>query len=93
MKSELGKEDSSECKGPEMQINSSSMSKEQGTLVGMRVREWAGLIASLGSHSFRVTSSRGWIGGTSDQETGRQEATSPVQVRDGDHLDQDDNEG
>jgi hypothetical protein len=53
---------------------------------------WAGLIASLDSHSFKVTRGHGWIGGTNHQETWRQEATSQVQVRDGDPLDQDDKE-
>lgn len=46
----------------------------------------------LDSHSFKVTRGHGWIGETNHQETRRQEATSQVQVRDGDLLDQDDKE-
>lgn len=34
VKSELGKEGSSKCKGPEMQIGLYSRSKEEGTVVG-----------------------------------------------------------
>jgi len=76
VKSELGREDSNERKGPEMQISSSSRSEEQGTLVGTKVQGCAGLMASLDSHSFKVTRDHGWIGGTHRQETRKQEATS-----------------